>query len=251
MRYIHFLLFLMLLGACKRPPTQTLPAQNGTGIAQEHPSLPPVGKDFRSLKLDSKVKYDVGFRLQLRLVRDSAMWVSVSKFGVEGLRAIITQDSVHILDKQKDTYYARRFDTLEVMLNFRLDFKMLQAVLLANMPIAEYDTAKVQLERSLLKIPQEKDGIALTNFLHKPTEKLHELFLVDKRTKNTLQIFYEDFKQIDGNAFAERNRAFLTFWDKNTQRIEKKEVQIDYNSVKFLRTSVDMPFNIPRNYKRK
>lgn len=255
MRILSIVILVLILGACKRQPISTLPTENSTQVNNTKLNNTPVGKDFRSMKAECKVKFrdslnDAGFHLQLRIVKDSAIWVRISKIGVEGFRAIITKDSVRILDKMKDIYYASKFDTLEKVLNFRLDFQMLQAVLLANMPIAEYDSSKVQLERSLMKIPQEKDGIAITNFLNKSTEKLHELFLLDKRTNNTLNLFYQDFKVIDGNPFAEKNTAIISFWNKNTRRMEKSEIEINYNNVKFLRGSVDLPFTIPRNYKR-
>ena len=41
-----------------------------------------------------------------RMYKDSVIWISVTAiFGIEGLRAIITQDSVKILDKQNKCYY--------------------------------------------------------------------------------------------------------------------------------------------------
>jgi len=54
-------------------------------------------------------KYNVN--ANLRMYRDSAIWISVNAvFGIEGLRALITKDSVKILDKQNKVYTARSIE---------------------------------------------------------------------------------------------------------------------------------------------
>jgi hypothetical protein len=127
---------------------------------------------------------------------------------------------------------------------------MLEAVLLANMPIEEFDSSKVMTVNNLRKINQERDGIAITNFLN-DTQKLQELHLRDIRTNNLLQLFYQNFKTFDGNLFAETNRILITFWNKKSQKMDESDIDMEYNEVKFMHHPIEFTFHVPSKFKRK
>jgi len=254
MRYTLFLVVILFFSACKRPPLNTSPTiaeEAGKDTANVF-----VGKGFRYLKATCKVNFkdaqnNIGFKIHLRLKKDSVIWVMVSKFGIEGMRALITPDSMHILDAQKNTYTAAKFDTLQKLLNFRLDFSMLQAALLANMPIPVYDSNTVAIENGLLKINQERDGIAITNVLQQANRKLHELHLKDLKNNNLLVLIYQNFQDhLGGNLFANLNEATITSWNKSTRQTEVSEIKMDYNEVKFSHRAIEFPFSIPAKYKK-
>ena len=62
-------------------------------------------------------KYDVN--ANLRMYKDSAVWISITAiFGIEGLRALITKDSVKILNKQDKVYKARSVAYLQEATQF-------------------------------------------------------------------------------------------------------------------------------------
>src|SRR6266513_1723375 len=51
-------------------------------------------------------KYNV--TAHVRMYKDSVIWISITAIlGIEGLRAYITKDSVHLLNKQDKTYSVR------------------------------------------------------------------------------------------------------------------------------------------------
>ncbi|HRF24264.1 MAG TPA: DUF4292 domain-containing protein, partial [Chitinophagaceae bacterium] len=57
-------------------------------------------------------KYSV--TVHIRMIKDSVIWLLVNgPLGIEGLRALITTDSVKILDKQNKTYTARSMAYLQ------------------------------------------------------------------------------------------------------------------------------------------
>src|SRR4051812_1079585 len=76
-------------------------------------------------------KYNVN--ANLRMYRDSAIWISVNAvFGIEGLRALITKDSVKILDKQNKVYTARSIEYLQEVSALPVDLSTLQDLLIGN-----------------------------------------------------------------------------------------------------------------------
>lgn len=58
-------------------------------------------------------KEEISFSGTIRMKRDSAVWVSASAFmGVENLRALITQDSVWMLNRVDQTYLAEPLEAV-------------------------------------------------------------------------------------------------------------------------------------------
>jgi hypothetical protein len=259
MRLLNFLVLLCLFSACKRQPITATPIEKPVEITNtsndQKPALPTQpSKGFRYLKAECKAEYQdaqnsVGFKVHLRMCKDSAVWITITKMGFVGARVVITPDSVRILDHQNHRYTAAKFDTLQKIFNFPLDYNMLQSVLLANMPIADYDSTQTKIEKGWLKILQERNGVAITNFIDN-NKKLQELHLKELKTNNLLQLLYQNFKTFNGNLFAENNDATITFWNKRTGKIESTRIQMEYKEVYFLNTPIEFPFNIPAKYKR-
>jgi uncharacterized protein DUF4292 len=76
-------------------------------------------------------KYNVN--ATLRMYKDSIIWVSVNAiFGIEGLRALITKDSVKILDKQNRLYTRRSIEYLQDVSALPVDLATLQDMVIGN-----------------------------------------------------------------------------------------------------------------------
>jgi hypothetical protein len=78
---------------------------------------------------------DQNFKVNLRLRRDSALWLSITPaLGVEVARIIFTEDSIRMLSKVPGNRFAYLGDytALEQELGAPVDFKMLQSVLLGQ-----------------------------------------------------------------------------------------------------------------------
>lgn len=70
---------------------------------------------------------------QLRIQRDSAIWISVSPLmGIEMIRILITNDSIYYVNRIDNTYFEGSFDHINKMINSTFDFDMLQSFLTGN-----------------------------------------------------------------------------------------------------------------------
>ena len=72
--------------------------------------------EWMSAKMSGEVKVESGefpFSGTLRMRRDSTIWISASALmGIENLRALITQDSVILINRMDQTYLAEPFSTM-------------------------------------------------------------------------------------------------------------------------------------------
>lgn len=187
-------------------------------------------------------KYDVN--AQIRMYKDSVIWISVTAiFGIEGLRAYITKDSVKILDKQKKVYSARSVAYLQEITALPLDLHSVQDILLGN---------PVFLDSNVVSYSQTDNSISLVSigtwfkhFLTVTQAGKIENSKLDDRDPNrsrTCNLSYTEYENKKGVDFSTKRR--ITVSEKSNL-----DIKLDFKSYDFNET-LSFPFNIPKNYKR-
>ncbi len=230
------------------------------------------------------------FKTNIRIKKDSAIWMSISPaLGIEVARAIITKDSIKLIDKWNDQYYLGEFDYINDQFDTDLDFYILQDILVAN-PIL-YDqkekfvstndidkhilTSKnkrkvrkaLGLDRNDLKEENESERDTL-NFtvdqrrLRRAIKKEEEEDLIVKRywinpesykIEQTLikDLFYNRTFEITYQEFDEI--ALMDFPEKSEILLEdddnRTKVFLDYSRVR-VNKSLKFPFSIPDKFER-
>jgi hypothetical protein len=187
-------------------------------------------------------KYDVN--ANLRMYKDSIIWISITAiFGIEGLRAYITADSVKILNKQDKIYTARSVSYLQEMTALPLNLRSLQEIIVGN-PVF-LDTASISYSKtengiSLISLGEFfKHLLSLNSNTKIESSKLDDIDPARSRTCNLLFSDYENKKGVD---FATKRR--ITVSEKS-----KLDIKLDFKQYEFNET-LSFPFSIPKNYKR-
>lgn len=181
----------------------------------------------------------------IRMKKDSVLWVSVKKLGFEVARAMITQDSVLILDRINNEYGRFDLSYLSASYNLPANFGMVQSVLLGKPYFV--NPASVSLEESdqAYALTDEIPGHQVTYSLDRKDLRLlgmnYRSALGDQQLTANLSEYAEIAKQQNFSYF----RDF---------RLEEKDDSITEVTIKFsqidLDTPQDTPFSIPRRYKR-
>ncbi|MEJ7658770.1 MAG: DUF4292 domain-containing protein [Hymenobacter sp.] len=68
----------------------------------------------------------------LRVRRDSAIWLSGSLLGFEGVRALLTPDSVRVVNRLKKEYFAGDYAYLSQLLKVPVTYRQMQDILLGD-----------------------------------------------------------------------------------------------------------------------
>jgi hypothetical protein len=114
---IVFLLLIVFAFSCKKthkikaPIVIENPIQNETTKIDtiKLPKLP-AKLAFNYLSSDTKIDFsdgsnDAKFKVGMRIRKDSLIWLSMrANIGVEGLRLLISKDSIQVIDYQEKTY---------------------------------------------------------------------------------------------------------------------------------------------------
>jgi uncharacterized protein DUF4292 len=207
--------------------------------------------DFRTFSGKVDVDYvdadDKRYNLDanLRMQKDSAIWVSVNAiFGIEAIRALITKDSVKILDKHNKVYTARSIKYLQEVSALPFDLTSLQDLLIGNAFFLDSNIVSYRKDPnsiSLLSIGKLFKNLITVAEDSKLIERI-KLDDVDELRNRTGDVTYSDYENKRGPNFATVRK--ITFAEKKKLDIRLKFKQYNFND------PLNFPFSIPKNYER-
>jgi len=213
---------------------------------------------FSATYIEDKKK--ISFRGQMRIKRDSIIWVSISPaLGIEMARLIITNDSIKFIDRIGSSYLVADFDYINRFINGTLDFDMLQAFLIGNdFTFFENGKFKASIDameyrlltvgrgklKKYIKSNQEGLKIPIQNiWLNSENFKITKVMIKEvKQEGRKLQAFYSDFNNIDGQLFPHH----LDFQITSESKID---IGIDYSKI-IVNKPLKFPFKVPDKFSR-
>lgn len=88
-----------------------------------------------SLKFSAEVNFGQNtesFSGLIRIKHDSIIWLSLRSFNIEGIRVILSKDSVKFLNRLDNTYYLGDFSFLQKKFELDIDYNTIEAILTNN-----------------------------------------------------------------------------------------------------------------------
>ena len=249
----------LALGSCARkavPTTSTTGPGTSTANKME-PSLPSVrAMNTTFTYLNAKGKAQINMRgdkqnanLALRLRRDSIIWVSASLLGVEGGRAVLTHDSVRVLNRIDHTYFSGGYDYLSKLLNVPVSFAQMQAIMLGDYLSAPAGTtpsvAVEEADRQRVSYPLA--GVVVERLLQAGTGRVQQLRVSDEATKRNLTVDYTDFQPVEQQGSLPFAHAL--FIQAQQPAAGVVTAAINYTKVDAGRERLAFPFSVPKGYK--
>ena len=251
----------LLLGGCARKavPTTASATGPGTSVPVAEPALPSVKAqntnfDFLSLKGKAQVtmKGDKkGANLSVHMRRDSVIWVSAGLAGFEGVRAVLTQDSVRVINRLEKTYFSGGYDYLSKLLNVPVSFAQMQTLLLGDYlpaPAGTKPTVTTE-EAARQRVSYKLSSVLVEHLLQAGnTGRVQQLHLSDEAAKRNLTVDYTDFQLLDGQpALPFAHSLFVQAQQPSAGAVT---AAINYNKVEVSRTRLSFPFEVPKGYRR-
>ena len=183
--------------------------------------------------------------VHVRMYKDSVIWVSITGlFGIEGLRALITTDSVKLLDKQNKVYIERSVTYLQEVTELPLDLSSLQDLLIGN-PVF-LDSNIVSYSRTSNTISMLSTGEFFKNLVTiSENDKLilsSKLDDLEEFRNRTCYLTYNTYENKKGMHFSTERQV-------NVSEKKKLDIRLDFKQYDFNET-LSFPFNVPKNYKR-
>jgi len=191
------------------------------------------------LSIDNR-RHDVS--MSVRMKKDEAIWVSVTVIaGIEVARALITPDSIKILNRIESTYTKKPFSFIHQYTNEQLNFKTLQTLLIGSTdPAFISGDTNVSLESGKPVLSGLLNGLTYS-FILNENNKIVQTSLKDEGAGQQLTAKYSDFYALGDQIMP------YTVNISSAAGSDKAAVNLNYSQVTIDET-LDFPFSVPKRF---
>ena len=182
----------------------------------------------------------------LRIKRDSAIWLSGSLLGIEGVRALLTPDSVRVVNRLQKTYFAGDYAYLGQLLNVPVSYKQMQDILLGDYqeaPKGALPVVKTEGDNQAVTYPVA--ALILEQLVSTSTGRLQQLKVSESAAQRSLTVAYSEFQQPTG---ASLPFAFTSHVVAQQGGTEGTSATLNYQKVEVGSGHLDFPFSVPKGY---
>lgn len=243
------LLLLLLLPSCGKKLsdiTWNLRDKNNLDIRQ-------IDFDYFSGKAKINFKdneLDIKAKANIRIKKDSLIWISFSAVGIQGARVLINEDSITVLNLMKKEYYVFYYDSLSSTFNFPVDFMAIQSAAMGNLIINRKEQNEVIRKEDFFILKQFPGNILVDNYVNRETMKIERVEMAEPNTVNRATVIYQDFNVIEEQAFPFTAAVSLFYASENGNTLNTL-ISFEYNKAEFEDKELKFPFSISDKYERK
>lgn len=198
-----------------------------------------------SARLKTKVKspdLNQTFTTNIRWKKGEKIWMSMSIIGIEGMRVLITKDSIKVMDRINDRYILKPISYIKQKALIDLTFDDIENLLLGQLLFT--DTLNTKFADNPTNSTLTSNGVRFLNTIvfNKPSSFLSSMFVTDKKYDQTLTSSYTQYQtQLNKQFSMERNLVVKS-------KGETFEMQATFQSIKS-EQGLDYPFPIKSGYK--
>lgn len=196
------------------------------------------------------------FDINLRLKRDSSIWISITPLlGIEVARILISHDSVRVLDRLHKKYLKKDYKYFEELLNTNVNFDMIQSVIVGNyFQYMEKEKLRSLYEeepyiilstlnkRQARRASEEKDPNkpVVQDFWIDGNYRIAKSRISDEKKDRWVEATYSNFTDVSGFLFPNN---FVVTVAASTPTI----IKVKYTKI-VSEDTLAMPFTVPEKY---
>jgi len=225
------------------------------------PSLPPPPKtldieqiDFgylhgkaRLIFKDEKREREV--KANIRIRKDSVIWMTFTVIGVQGGKALINKDSITIVSTVDKEYYVFDYEELSKRFNFKIDYSVIEAAMLGNPIKSNNSENEIGQEGERDMLLQKEGSVTIKNLINPVMKKIEYVELVEATTNNMLKVEYSNFQPLGDKNFP--YNGIVNVFYKTAAGIINNTITIEYNKAEVGDKELKFPFKIPQRYDRR
>ncbi len=206
-------LTIILFGSCKTAFVNSGKTEN-MRPAKLYKSLIENELQYENLSLKFSAEMFIGeesqeFSGMIRMEKDSAIWISLRSYNIEGARILFTQDSVKFINRLEKSYYVGDFEFIKKRFDIDMDFNMIQSII-TNTFFFYPETEDISKAVNKFKPCYDSSLYCMSSISERKYEKY---YIEDKnqgRWERRLEKEYQD-SSVDGDFALEANEFVFQF----------------------------------------
>ncbi len=242
------LVFALMTFACSKKVVQTtaIPIAS-SALAIEQIDFEYLHGKARMVLKDGNKEREV--KANIRVRKDSVIWMNFTVIGVQGGRALINKDSITIVSNVDKEYFVFDYKELSKRFNFEINYQVIQSAMLGNLLMERNATDTVEQKSATYLLSQSSGHVEVLNYISAATMKIQKVELKESDTHNSLTINYGDFQPV-GNKLFPYNGTINLFY-KTAAGLLNTTIIFEYTKAEVGDKELRFPFNIPKKYDRR
>ena len=188
-------------------------------------------------------------KANIRVRKDSVIWMTFSVIGVQGGKALINKDSITIVSNVDKEYYVFEYEELSKRYNFTINYDVIQAAMLGNPIVHRTDLDVITQNPSFYLLQQHSGTISVMNYVNAASMKIEKVEMKEGNSSNSLTINYSNFQPVSTKVFPYNGTINLFY--KTLSGVLNTTVIFEYNKAEVGDKELKFPFNIPKKYERR
>ncbi len=206
-----------------------------------------VNADWLSARAKVTYRDDYGvrkFSANIRMRKDSVIWMNFKKLSVEAARLQITPDSISVINRLDNEYFIESFELAQKNYGLPTSFEGLQMMAIGN-PIFFTKDHKSQIDKGRYYLSGKTDRYETGYWLRAAGFLLSELEIEDFRNNRSVNVQFKDYQQMpDGQNF-----SYFRHLNLSSRTYGDMSIKIDLSKVE-INVPKSIRFEIPERYKR-
>ncbi|HEX6890125.1 MAG TPA: DUF4292 domain-containing protein [Chryseolinea sp.] len=188
-------------------------------------------------------------KANIRIRKDSVIWMTFSVIGVQGGKALINKDSITIVNNVDNEYFQFDYAELSKRYNFEINYNVIQSAMLGNLIIPRQESDQVLQETAFFILKQQANNISVDNYISLASKKLEKVELKESNSANSLIVNYSNFQPMGSKLFPYNGTINLFY--KTIAGLLNTTIIFEYNKAEVGDKELKFPFNIPKKYVRR
>ena len=241
----------------KKAKTQEAYLENNVSIKAKH-----FNPQFNWLKGKMDISgsdIPVEVSENLRMKKDSIIWISASVGGFPVAKLVFTKDTVIVLDNYKNRYFAGNYKKINDSLKTNISFPLLQAVLLGEFYPLFHDSTYTSYQENLSVLyctpKREQSELAIQNKGFSASEKtFHAIWLNDDSTRVQRVYYQEPIKKVIldivylSRHVDDKKLPKITEVKMKGKDEKESTIRIELNKMDIQKDALDTEIKIPQGY---
>ncbi|MCB0529249.1 MAG: DUF4292 domain-containing protein [Saprospiraceae bacterium] len=178
-------------------------------------------------------------------IRDSVVWMNVRKLGIEAMRALITKDSVFLINRLDKTYSVKDLGSLERQYSLPAGFPLLQEVLLASAWFFPDIMLQSDIKDELHRLSGTNGSAGTEYRMEEGSFMLRSESFFQPRDSRAVTFSFGDYKKVSGAGMFPYLRSIEAY----SPETGAVKLELELSDLKINETQ-EYRFNIPDHYEK-
>lgn len=245
--FFFVILCMLAATACSKKTLAPTPSPPKTVLNIEEIDFDYFQGKARMVLRDANKEREV--KANIRMRKDSVIWMTFSVIGVQGGKALINKDSITIVSTVDKEYYVFPYSELSARFQFDINYEVVQAAMLGNPIIPRSENDDVARESSMYLMKQTQGDVDVVNYVNAASMKIEKVEMKEAGSMNSLVINYSNFQPVADKVFPYNGTINLFY--KTLSGLLNTTIIFEYNKAEVGDKELRFPFNIPKKYVRR